>query len=98
VTDTRADPTRAAVVDTIEAIEYGWRIKETATHFVDVCPMLFNDRICLTPKAAPGVYDYGWCYDKGGAAIYAAIAWNPDTEAEPAGFKKRVAMFGPRQI
>jgi hypothetical protein len=63
---------------------------------IDICPMLFNDRVVLTPEANPGVYDYGWCYPKGGAALLAALAWNPATEAEPAGYIKAV-RFNTRQ-
>lgn len=65
-------------------------LKETDEWIVSVTPMLFNDRILLTHK----VRDYplgcsaGWCYDKGGAAVLAALAWNVDTEDEPASFKK----------
>lgn len=73
-----------------------YTIKETETHLVEVIPMLFNDRVVLTPKTCLWVYDYGWCYDKGGAAFYAAYLWNPDTEAEPAGYKK--APLGERKL
>lgn len=56
---------------------------------IQIVPMGFNDRIVLNPESFPGVYDHGWCYDKGGAAFLAAIAWDPVTEAEPPGYKKR---------
>lgn len=59
-------------------------------YLVQVVPMIFNDRIVLTPEATPYVYDYGWCYDKGPAAILAVRAWDPETEAEPPGYKKAV--------
>lgn len=61
---------------------------------VDVLPtMLFNDRLVLTPENSPGTYDYGWCYQKGGAAFAAAFAWDPDVEGEPVGYIKAVGEF-----
>jgi hypothetical protein len=57
---------------------------------VDICPMLFNDRLVLTPESAPGVYDFGWCYPKGAAAYLAALMWDPVAEGEPRGFIKAV--------
>lgn len=57
---------------------------------VQVCPMLFNDRLVLTPEACPLVYDYGWCYPKGAAAFAAALVWDPAVEGEPAGFIKAI--------
>jgi hypothetical protein len=63
---------------------------------VQVVPMIFNDRLVLTPESLPLVYDYGWCYPKGGAAHLAALVWDPEAEGEPAGFKKRVNAV-PRQ-
>jgi hypothetical protein len=57
---------------------------------LDVCPMLFNDRVVMTPEAFQDVYDYGWCFPKGGAAELALRVWDPATEAEPAGYIKAV--------
>lgn len=57
---------------------------------VQIIPMIFNDRLVLTPLSCLGVYDFGWCYPKGGAAHLAALAWNPDAEGEPVGFIKAV--------
>ena len=58
---------------------------------VSVTPMLFNDRVCVTrAEEYPTAYTAGWCYDKGGAAGLAAMAWNPLETDEPVGFKKRV--------
>lgn len=58
---------------------------------VQVMPMIFNDRLVLTPEQFEGAfYDYGWCYPKGGAAHLAALAWDPATEAEPTGYIKAV--------
>jgi hypothetical protein len=56
---------------------------------VQICPMLFNDRIVLTPEHFQAVVDHGWCFDKGGAAFLAALIWDPSTQAEPSGYKKR---------
>lgn len=58
-------------------------------YLIDVCPMLFGDRLVLTPETTPGYYDHGWCYPKGGAAVLAALAWDPAVEAEPVGYIKR---------
>lgn len=66
-----------------------YTIKETETHLVEVVPMIFNDRVVLTSKNFLDGYDHGWCFDKGGAAFAAAVVWDPNTEAEPIGFKKR---------
>lgn len=70
---------------------YGRRtIGRWGGYTIDVCPMLFNDRLVLTPESAPDGYDYGWCYPKGGAAEVAARIWDPETQAEPAGYVKAV--------
>lgn len=63
---------------------------------IQVCPMIFNDRLVLTPETALGAYDFGWCYPKGGAASLAAHLWNPATEAEPVGYIKAVRPVGER--
>lgn len=57
---------------------------------LQVLVMIFNDRLVLTPENDPMFHDYGWCFRKGGAASLAAYAWNPATEAEPAGYIKAV--------
>lgn len=64
--------------------------QDTGEWIVSVTPMIFNDRVLLTHKERDYPYGCtaGWCYDKGGAAVLAALAWNVDTEDEPAGFKK----------
>lgn len=79
------------------AVEQGLRIdrangcivvKETERWVVSVLPMIFNDRVVIaSPAEYPG-YAAGWCYDKGGAAILAALAWDPDVDRRPVGFKK----------
>lgn len=68
---------------TVTIAEYGgW--------YVQIMPMLFNDRLVLTPMYAPYVYDYGWDFPKGLAAWLAASAWDMDAEGEPVGFIKRI--------
>lgn len=57
---------------------------------LQIMPMIFNDRLVLTPKMAPKVYDYGWCFPKGGAAWLAAAAWDLEAQAEPSGYIKAV--------
>jgi hypothetical protein len=57
---------------------------------VQVLPMLYNDRLVLTPEQHPLIYDYGWCYPKGPAAILAAHIWDPEMEAEPVGYIKAI--------
>lgn len=64
---------------------------------IQVCEMIYNDRLVMTPGSHPHAGpQHGWCYDKGGAAILAALVWDPETEAEPKGYKKR-ATAGPRK-
>jgi hypothetical protein len=64
-------------------------VKESDEWIVSVTPMLCNDRIVFTRRSSyPGCYDAGWCYDKGGAAVLAAMVWDPDTQHEPVGYKK----------
>lgn len=65
-------------------------VKETDEWIVSVSPMIFNDRVLLTHKQRDYPYwcTAGWCYDKGGAAVLAALAWDIDNEREPVGYKK----------
>lgn len=67
-------------------------VKESLEWVVSVTPMIFNDRVLLTHRREyPTLWVAGWCYDKGGAAFLAAMAWDPDTERAPVGFKKLAA-------
>lgn len=73
--------------------EGGYRIKETATHYIDVMPMLYNWRITTVPIACPMTYDRGWCYQGTGIggfvpAVLAAIAWDGSDDTEPPGYFK----------
>lgn len=64
-------------------------IKETDQWIISVTPMLFGDRILMTHRDDyPYGYTAGWCYDKGGAAVLAALVWDPDTDHSPVGYKK----------
>lgn len=65
-------------------------VAEYGGWLVQVMPMIFNNRVVLTPAAAPLGYDYGWCYPKGPAALVAVLAWDPETEAEPSGYIKAI--------
>lgn len=63
-------------------------VKTVGDEVVQVIPMIFNDRIVISTDPRRG-YDHGWCYDKGGVALVVARVWDPATEAEPPGYKKR---------
>lgn len=68
----------------------GYTVAELDTHYVDICPMLFNHRVVLTPKACTQFHDVGWCYPSLLAAVAAVEVWDPETELEPVGYLKRV--------
>lgn len=77
----------------------GWgtlTIGEWGGYRIQIMPMLFNDRLIMTPRDSTATYHHGWCYDKGGAAYLAALVWDPQTQGEPVGYKKR-ATAGVRQ-
>lgn len=70
--------------------DYGvMTLGEWGGYLVQIMEMAFNHRLILTPANGIGGYDHGWCYDKGGVALLAALAWNPDSQGEPLGFKRR---------
>jgi hypothetical protein len=54
----------------------GYRIAETATHWVDVTAFLFTTAIVFTPKGDPTVYVDRWCYRDLEAAAAAARGWD----------------------
>lgn len=69
-------------------------VKVTEHWIVSVTPMIFNDRVCLTAHGEyPDCYTAGWCYDKGGSAVLAAMLFDPETQTEPLGYKK-IAVDG----
>ncbi len=83
--------TAITLYDTVLIDEYGtMTVGEWKGYLIQILPMLFNDRIVMSPKSCPETYDYGWCFDKGGAAYLALAVWDPQEQAEPIGFKKRV--------
>lgn len=74
-------------------------IKESPEWIVSVTPMIFNDRVILTMRSEyPSGWTAGWCYDKGGAAILAAMAWDPNTEHSPVGYKKVAGDLRERKV
>ncbi len=62
-------------------------------YLIEVLPMMYGERLVLTPESCPQTYDYGWCYGRG-AALIAARAWDPETQAEPAWYVKAVQIIG----
>jgi hypothetical protein len=72
---------------------YGWRVKETSAHFIDVLVQIYNYRIARTPKACPLTCDRYYCYAGKGpatllAAVLAASAWDGGDDTEPPGWNK----------
>lgn len=74
---------------------YGYRIKTTSTHHIDIYRMIFNWRIVTVPVNASMFVDRGWCYQGTGLhgflpAVLAAVMWDGSDETEPPGYFKRV--------
>jgi hypothetical protein len=67
-----------------------YEVAQTETHLVDICPMIYNHRVVLTPKDALDCYDVGWCYPDLWAAVMAVERWDPASQSEPAGYIKRI--------
>src|SRR5690349_781846 len=68
-----------------------WMVKWNEHWVVMILPMLYNDRVVIgfrDDRMFTRGYEAGWCYDKGPAAMLAAMAWEPDTKHTPVGFKK----------
>lgn len=70
-----------------------WRVKETATHYIEVLEMIWNWRIVTTPKSCEMVWDRGWCYEGKDLAAFltvvlAAQAWDGSDATEPEGYFK----------
>lgn len=64
-------------------------VKVTPGWVVAVVPMIYNDRVVLCSRNEWRTgYTAGFCYDKGGSAALAALAWNPEETLNPDGFKK----------
>lgn len=68
-------------------------VKETDEWLIEVCPMIFNWRVVLTPRDCPETWEHGWCYFGTGEltflrAVAAAQAFDPATESAPMGYDK----------
>lgn len=63
-------------------------VKETETTRVEVCRMLFNDRIMEVPKSDPLTVTRYWCFPQGSAAVLAALVWDGGAGTEPVGWIK----------
>lgn len=82
----------------IEAIDGGFRVKQTPTHYIDVMRMIYNWRVCRTPKARAYTFDRGWCYFGTDGitllkAVGAALEWDGADATTPAHWDKN-AMTG----
>lgn len=69
-----------------------YRVGETDTHLIEICPMIYNHRVVMTPKSSPLTWDWGWCYPDLASALLAVAAWDPVTQLEPSGYMKRVGL------
>lgn len=70
-----------------------WTVKQTENWLVEICPMIFNFRLLLTPVHCPDVWDHAWCYFGTDAAtltraMLAATAFDPETQSAPVGYDK----------
>lgn len=78
--------------DEPEIDQYGhMRFAEDDDHYYECWPMGFNDRLIVMEKDNPFTYEYGWCFEKRGGLVVAAVLamWDPETEDEPVGWHKR---------
>lgn len=71
----------------------GYTVKQAGEWLVEICPMLFNYRIVLTPVDCPDVWDHGWCYFGRDQATLlrawaAAELFDPETQSAPMGYDK----------
>lgn len=83
------------VYEQSQQIDGGYRLGETETHYLDAMKMIFNWRLCMTPKDCPLTIDRSWCYRGTGSltllAIHAAVRlWALDGGDEPIGWIKNV--------
>jgi hypothetical protein len=67
----------------------GFTLAEDDAYFYDAIKMMFNWRLVMTPKSDLRIWDYGWCYESPTTLTLALRAWDPRTQNEPLGFKKR---------
>lgn len=64
-------------------------IAEDDEYYYDAIPMLYNWRLVMTPKDNQLSWDYGWCFAGPIELRLAMLAWDPETQNEPLGWKKR---------
>lgn len=98
-----AEPEQAC--GTVSTIQFYSRVKvddfATVTlgkwggYYIQIIPSVHTNRLVLTPMTGNRVYAHGWCFDRGPAAALAALAWDPQRQAEPHGYKIRI---GPRRL
>ncbi|MFF7198258.1 hypothetical protein ACFZAM_31685 [Streptomyces sp. NPDC008079] len=67
----------------------GYTVGEDEHYWYDMIPMVFNHRLVMTPKDAPSGWDWGWCYNGPVELMLAVHMWDPETQSEPIGWKKR---------
>lgn len=88
-----AQTVRVEVIEEPHAVRY--RVKQTATHFIEVLPMLANFRLHTVRKDdGPQAWsERFWCYSGRDEATYvatvmAAYAWDGADDTEPVGWSK----------
>lgn len=77
----------------VTAVDGGFRVKTTETHYIDVIRQLFNWRVTTTPKDNPLLYDRYWCFAGTGwltllTAVMAVADWDGSEDSEPEGWNK----------
>jgi hypothetical protein len=68
----------------------GMLVAADKDHFYVLVPMFGNNyRLVLSPLEDISDWTYGWCYEGDLAPMLALRVWDPQTENEPVGWKKR---------
>lgn len=71
---------------------------ETATHFIEVVPMIGMTAIVTTPKDCTGIYDQRWDYGGLTIALCAAIEWETSGySGEPALWARHLPSYRRRE-
>lgn len=83
------------IYDDVRAVDGGYRLAETDTHYIDAIQMLYNWRMCMTPKSCPLTYERGWCYPGRNIMTLltiraAVLLWDRQGGDEPIGWIKSV--------
>lgn len=73
-------------VDDFGVVSFG----EWGGYLLQIHPMSYCDRLVMAPLVNPLMYGFGWDYTKGAWAIHAALAWDPQRQAEPHGYLRRI--------